>query len=230
VGASNGYGRLVPSEPSTAERLISVYPRLYHMAADRAWPSIQRHGLLSTSAILDLAGIEGERRERIEASRRRESVSIPNSEGQFVLRDQKPLDENKLASSLVDMTVPEWLKLLNGLVFFWPTIRRCEDLLGARAYRDGWHTIIEFDTARLLTRHDVLLSPINAGAVLYDPPPRGTFTFSTVEEFPFDEYRRRRKSAARAVAEVAVRHSVPGVGALAERVWRARRDDWTPVV
>lgn len=214
----------------TADQFVDLHPRLYHMAADGTWPSILEHGLLSTSAILDLAGMEGERRRRIEEERRLESVSVSTPDGQFVLRDQGPLSEDKLASCLVDMTVPEWVKLLNGLVFFWPTMKRCADLLGAKAYRDDWHTIIEFDAARLLARHDVLLSPINAGAVLYDPPPRGSFTFTTVEEFPFDEYRRRRKSAARAVAEVAVRHSIPDVRPLVVKVWRSRRDDWEPIV
>jgi hypothetical protein len=36
----------------TAE-LIARYPRLYHMAEDGSWPSIQAHGLLSTRAMLD---------------------------------------------------------------------------------------------------------------------------------------------------------------------------------
>ena len=40
------------------ERLISRYPTLYHMAEDGSWESIQRHGLLSTSALLDRFEIE----------------------------------------------------------------------------------------------------------------------------------------------------------------------------
>ena len=38
----------------TPEDMARKYPFLYHMAELSSWPSIQRHGLLSTSALLDL--------------------------------------------------------------------------------------------------------------------------------------------------------------------------------
>ena len=47
---------------SNADLLIELYPRLYHMAHAGSWPMIQRHGLLSTTALLDLFEIGGERR------------------------------------------------------------------------------------------------------------------------------------------------------------------------
>jgi hypothetical protein len=34
----------------TPEAFSSLYPRLYHMAHEDAWPQIQRYGLLSTRA------------------------------------------------------------------------------------------------------------------------------------------------------------------------------------
>ena len=108
-------------------------------------------------------------------------------------------------------------------VFFWPSQRRCEELLGAKAYRDTWHTVIEVDSTALLKLHDVTLSPMNSGAVLYEPPKRGSFTFSSIEHFPLDRYRKRGR--AKMVAEVSVEHSVPEVGAMATRYWRARRED-----
>jgi hypothetical protein len=52
------------------------WPRLYHMAEAGSWPSIERHGLLSTTALLDLFEISGPRREAIESARRPESVKI----------------------------------------------------------------------------------------------------------------------------------------------------------
>ena len=39
--------------------ITALYPPLYHMAAEGSWPSIQRHGLLSTSALLDLYEVCG---------------------------------------------------------------------------------------------------------------------------------------------------------------------------
>ena len=58
------------------ERLISRYPTLYHMAEDGSWESIRKHGLLSTSALLDKFEIEGEERLAIESARRPEIVRI----------------------------------------------------------------------------------------------------------------------------------------------------------
>jgi hypothetical protein len=132
--------------------LADIHPGLYHMAEIGTWPSIRRHGLLSTSAILDLAGIQGSDRSELEAARRPESVSVQVGEDTFVLRDQKPLSVSKLEQCLTDMTVPEWLRLLSSKVFFWPSRERCEQLLQARAYRDRSHLVIEIDTARLFQR------------------------------------------------------------------------------
>jgi hypothetical protein len=138
----------------TPDELIALYPSLFHMAADRAWPHILQHGLLSTTAVLDLVGLSGDSRRRLEDERREESVTVHSGSGEcFVLRDQKPLHPGKLGRCLVGMTVAEWLRLLNGKVFFWPTRRRCEQLLAARAYRGRAHTVIEVDTARLLDGH-----------------------------------------------------------------------------
>ena len=48
----------------THEEFVRRYPRLYHMAQVGSWPSIERNGLLSTSALLDLFQIKGEARKR----------------------------------------------------------------------------------------------------------------------------------------------------------------------
>ena len=217
------------TKPSFSKtEFLDPHPRLYHMAADGTWPSIQRYGLLSTSAVLDLASIKGEERVPLERQRRMEGIHVPlggEPGGEtFVLRDQKPLNESKLAASLVDMSVGEWLLALNRKVFFWPSRQRCVELLNARAYRDSWHTVMEVDSAALLDRHEVRVSPINSGAVLYDPPKRGRFTFTPIEDFPFERYRRRGRG--KAVAEVAVDYAVPDVASLVTETWRARRDEW----
>ena len=68
----------------TPELLADIYPRLYHMAEVNSWDSIQRHGLLSTSALLDFFGYSGPERERIESARR--PVSVVRHE-QFVAGD-----------------------------------------------------------------------------------------------------------------------------------------------
>lgn len=59
-----------------AEVLAARFPRLFHMAEAGSWPSIQRHGLLSTSALIDLFEVKGARREALEARHRPESVTL----------------------------------------------------------------------------------------------------------------------------------------------------------
>ena len=42
--------------------LIANYPRLFHMAEDGSWDSIKQNGQLSTSALLNLYGVDAAQR------------------------------------------------------------------------------------------------------------------------------------------------------------------------
>ena len=50
------------------------------MAEAAAWPSIQRHGLLSTSALLDLYEVTEAERSRSNATRRPDFIPSPMSD------------------------------------------------------------------------------------------------------------------------------------------------------
>src|SRR5689334_19749439 len=132
----------------TPEELAAAYPLLYHMAHAGSWESILRNGLLSTSSLLDLFGVKGEERDRIESQRRPDCVEITSSRyGRAVVRDQKPLIETKLAKSLKkSCTLHHWYRLLNKYVFFWLTKGRLQTLLCARAYRDQTHLVLTIQT------------------------------------------------------------------------------------
>jgi len=86
--------------------------------------------------------------------------------GVALVRDNKPMQEKSLERCLHGMTPREWYEHLNRRVFFWVERKRLLKLLGARAYRDRSHLLLEVDTAELLERHvdRVTLSPINSGA------------------------------------------------------------------
>ena len=219
----------VPVGISPAE-LAATYPRLYHMADRDAWPSIAVHGLLSTEAIFDMCAVPAEERRRLQAEPRPDLVTFSADGFGFVVRDQKPLNAKKLAACLVDMTVPQWLAMLDSRVFFWPTEKRVRTLLNARAYRGRKHLVIAVDTAALLRRHGdaVELSPINSGNTAYDAKPRGRRTFLPLADYPFAE-RRRIRGRREAVAEVTVRHAVPDIEALVTDRWLADADSWQPL-
>lgn len=198
----------------TEDEFLTRYPRLWHMAADGSWPSIQKRGLLSTSALLDLYGVEGADREAILSRRRPQSVTIsgPGLED-AVIRDQKPMTDAGLQKCLTDGLGPrDWYEFLNGMTFFWLSRERLRRLLGARAYRKTPQVVLTLDTASLLGKHadEVRLARINSGATLYVPQARGKDTFKTIGEF--------------AVAEIAVELTVEGgVDDVAEHVLTAHR-------
>lgn len=198
----------------TEAEVCTTYPRLWHMAEDGAWPAIQARGLLSTSALLDLYGVNGEDRERLEA-RRRPKATVLRADGlpDAILRDQGPLSESKLAACLDDgMSPADWLRLLNGQVYFWLSTRRLQKLLASRAYRGRPHTVLTIDTLSLFRSHAaaIRLSPINSGATVHRAARRGLSTFRSPADYP---YRERRALAGRdgAIAELTVMGGVTDI-------------------
>jgi hypothetical protein len=205
--------------------LVAAYPRLYHMAEDGSWPSIHRHGLLSTRALLDLYQVPAVQRRLLEA-RRPDSVELQHIRlGRAVVRDNKPMSDTKLANALVGMTTTQWYRLLNGMVFFWVREERLRTLLSARAYRDRPHTVLTLDTRRLLDRYAsrVRLSPINSGSTAYVAVARGRSTFSAIRMYPYAE--RRAARGADAIVELAVLHAVASVERYLVRVERWQQDE-----
>ncbi len=194
--------------------LITIYPRLFHMAEDGSWQSIQAHGLLSTSALLDLYEVSREARYAIESQRRPESVTIRRKGlPDAVIRDQKPISDKALEKCLLDNLTPQlWYEALNQKTFFWLSRERLWRLLEAKAYREQPQTVLTIDTATLVATHRdrVLLSPINSGSTIMNPRPRGNDTFVSIKHYPYSE-RRRTRSAANALVELIVVGGVPDV-------------------
>ncbi|MDJ0869739.1 MAG: hypothetical protein QNK03_26810 [Myxococcota bacterium] len=205
-----------------AVRLAETYPVLYHMSAAGSWPGIRRHGLLSTSSLLDLFEIRGAERRRIEAALRTECIEIRHPvHGAAVIRDQRSMSRRGLERSLVGgLGVSTWLRTLNSKVFFWVTRRRLDTLRNARSYRGLAQTLIEVDTCELLTRHAarVRLAPINTGATRFSAP-RGRDTFRRMADHPFEE---RRRCGREPVVELCVEGAVPDISDLVLRVTEAR--------
>jgi len=196
------------------------------MAEADTWTQIQRHGLLSTTALLDLFEIARTERFEIESKRRPEIVTIEHAiHGRAQIRDNKPLREQFLAQSLQGMSLQEWYELLNRKVFFWVRAKRLETLLRARAYRGRAHDVLTLDTAAVLETHgaSAALASINSGATLYPSAPmRGPQTFARVADFDFDAARRRR-GANEAIVELTVDYAVPDLPGLVLKVERRQQ-------
>jgi uncharacterized protein DUF7002 len=192
---------------------VRRYPYVYHMAELRSWPSIQKHGLLSTSALLDLFEKQGPERVRLESQWRAQSVTISHpSYGQAVIRDQKPMPEPELRRLLIEMTAREWYELINGKTFFWADWQRLSWMLGA--YRNTVHCVLTVDTRLLVDSYleRLWLTDQNSGSV-YSGKLRGRGTFRRVSDFDF-----------RWVAELAVDYAVPDVADLTVKVEERNAD------
>jgi len=195
------------------DRLIGQYGELYHMAEAGSWPSIQEHGLLSTSALLDLFQITGERRRVIESEHRQESVTLHHSvHGTAVVRDQKPMPPERLRPCLRGLSEQEWYRLINGMTFFWPDTTPLSWMNNAPPYRTRSHDVLVVRTRDLVSRyHDqVRLSDQNSGSANKSLP-RGRDLFKTIEGFKAPYLR-----------ELAVIYSVPEIRECVSRVeeWR----------
>lgn len=193
-----------------AERFVKLYPRLYHMATADALGQIERYGLLSSQATLELINMEVEERDRLLSQRRPQCVVLNSSEhGKFVLRDQKPLRDAALEKCLSDMKVADFYRLLNERTFLWATRKRVETLLAARSYKKSDQLILTIDTKELLKVHedDIELSSINSGATLYAKPPvRGKNTFCRLVDY-------EAHNGNREIIEVTVKGSIPKIKA-----------------
>ena len=210
--------------PDELEALLTLHPTLYHMTACGEWASIQNHGLLSTEALVSRSTLTGEDCDTILSTRRPRSIPLESDGGlRAVIRDQRPIDEQKLTTCLLDGLAPQdWHRLLNNKVFFWLDRSRVDGLLGAAAYRSAAHDIIEVDARRLIAdyRNHIWLCPINSGSTLFNPQPRGRTTFARIEDYPFQDWAKRRRSRRKAVIELAVDHGIPDVNAYVRRVTR----------
>ena len=185
------------------KEFAEIYPRLYHMAESGSWASIQRHGLLSTSALLDLFEKSGPMREALESEWRRMSVTISHpSHGDAVIRDQRPMPPKGLRSALIDMSPKQWYELLNRKVFFWVDEDKLQGMLFA--YRNERHDVLTVDTRALLGTYadGVTVSRINSGYALRRPAKRSMATFQSLPE-------RWQASGFRELVELTVDYAVP---------------------
>jgi len=133
----------------TIDELSGRFPLLYHMAQLESWLSVERHGLLSTTALLDLFEKRGDERFRIESCHRPESIPICHPvHGRAVIRDQKPMSDPSVRKALAGsgLEPSDWYRELNSRVFFWLTEERLDRLMNARAYRHQRHHVLVVDT------------------------------------------------------------------------------------
>ncbi len=214
----------------TVGELCARFPCLYHMTQLGSWPSIQKYGLLSTTALLDLFESRGDERIEIESCHRPECIPIVHPKhGRAMIRDQKPMSDRSVRRALVgDLKPEDWYRELNSRVFFWLTEERLNTLMNARAYRHQRHNVLVVDTARLVERHEhrIMLSAMNSGCTIPFPHKRDLKTFRRIADYPYESRKRNRDP----IVELAVDYSVPDICDFVTEVREAGAGQRTKVI
>lgn len=193
----------------TPEDLAALHPRLYHTTDAANLDGILRHGLRSTSQLLDLFGWSRAEREAFVRQRRPDRVRLERpDDGVAVVTDNRPLHDASLASCLDDgLTPADWCAKLNERVFFWVDARSLHRLLHAAASRERDRVVLVFDTARLARAYagQIELSPINSGACLRKPARRGHATFTPLSRHAYADWRRLRQQRGEKISPDTIR-------------------------
>jgi len=198
----------------TPEDLARRHPRLFHVTAPGAWPSIAAHGLLPAASRLEVFEVPAAQRAALTVRCRPAKVALDHPRrGRAVLSDKMPPSEAALAGSRDGGRHPgEGLAMLNARVFFRADGAGLARLLAARMNRGRAHQGVVVDALRLAAAHAgrMDLCPINSGSTIRRPARRGAATFTPLGAMGYAELRRRRGGRDR-ILEVAVVGGVPDI-------------------
>lgn len=212
------------------EKLIELYPRLYHMAERGTWESIQQRGLMSTTAVLDHLDVADGERARFESEHRDQKMDVrAGHTSNIVLRDQKPMPEKRLLQALTNGTTPrQWYELINDKVFFWVAEERLHRLLGARDYRTLEHDVLTLNSAEFIPAYaeKIWLCHMNSGNTWPIPHRRDTEIFRRIADYPV----KRSGKPVKNVVELVVDYSVPNITDYVVEVRRMRGSEVLGVI
>jgi hypothetical protein len=142
---------------------------IYHLADERNWLSIQKHGLLSSALMLKKHGLD-----KWISCHRTENLQLPDY---TIIRDQRPMPPTALSRCLAQGLTPnDWYALLNQRIFFWIALER---LHRQRQACNTPQYILTIDTERLLAKHawHAAVTPFNTGNAKRAAARRGAASF-----------------------------------------------------
>ncbi|WP_134924803.1 DUF7002 family protein [Pseudomonas fluorescens] len=178
------------------EEIASLHPRLFHITHPQALPSICKHGLLSTSQLLELFDVPSEDRRLLETMRRPINIEIEHPVyGKAILTDNTPLIESALSQCLDDGLHPvDWMQLLNRRVFFWVDEKNMTTHLRASIHRGEKRVVMVFDTLSVARANfkKIELAAINTGSTVRRPARRGLSTFSPAHLYSYRDWQKLR--------------------------------------
>ena len=148
-------------------------PVVYHIAESSNWPFIEKEGLLCAATLMRQSSLGVEEIERCERQQRTSRLVLPDGR---VLRDQCPVPTSALERCLVNMSPPEWYKLLNSQIFFWVDVDRLNRV--RKVMIDTVQVVAVVDTAALMAKYgaSAAVTPFNIGNAKRKASQRSTST------------------------------------------------------
>lgn len=173
----------------TPEQFIRQCSILWHVGPPGSWSRISREGLRTARQLIDAADLDDETRRTLIEKPRRNQVELPMGDDVVILRDQEPLFSRKDITPLLarDMTVVDWLGLLDRRVYLFAGRRERDILIRKYAARHGYQEVIQIDSDRLLevAGSRVELADQNTGAIArVSHPYKDWNTFQSIDRFP----------------------------------------------
>jgi hypothetical protein len=183
------------------KELAARHPRLFHLTAPYAWPSIRTHGLLPTQTLLRRIGLDDPKIRHLTHKPRPHRTYFHETElGPIELNDNSPLSLKKLETCLDGMEPWEWCELLAQRVFFWADEKRgLSRLENAKRNRGKIRDVLVISTFDLATAYadQIELCPLNSGSTIHRPALRGRWLFARMKDHTFEDWShlRQRKQA-----------------------------------
>ena len=205
----------------TPETFAARFPSLWRLAERGSHEGIRRHGLLTAAEAAEMAGHD------LRPVRRPGFLDLALPCGTAVaVSDNLPLSERRLARALEDdLTVADWMAMLNDRVFFWTDRTSGEAHLAARTRLGRESEWQEYETGGLLAScwDRAEIAPFNTGSTVRVAVRRGLSTFAPLAGLDYEAWRGARrdrglKKGLDSVKEVTVRGGVPEAGRFLRRV------------
>jgi hypothetical protein len=203
--------------------------RVYHLAEEANWRSIQRIGLLSAADLMAHVGLSGVDRERLERSQRMSHTVLADG---VEIRDQLRMPATALRACLIGMEPGDWYALMNSRVYFSLDPIRLNRLRGGCEPRP--QVVLILDTAGLMAGYAgrTSVTPINSGHALRRAARRGAGMFvpygAWVESGWASEAARlgiRERSRSHRPVELAIAGAIPDVMRYVVAVSRLAADE-----
>ena len=164
---------------------------LWHVSPPGAWATIRRLGFRTAEQLIRAADLDESTREALLIEPRRSSRTLTVEGQQVTIRDQGRLFQRTDLAAVLDddITVSDWVRLLNQRVYVFTDRKARDALLEKYVQLDGSQDVLTFSPLRLYeaARSRLELTSQNTGSIARrSGPQKGWNTVIPVSQFPAD--------------------------------------------